>query len=51
MKLATFTTTDNPSPRTGIVQAESILDLSTVGVTSEMKTIIKGGVDLSLIHI
>ena len=47
MKLATFTTTDNPSPRTGIVQAESILDLSTVGVTSEMKTIIKGGVDIA----
>jgi len=47
MKLATFTTADNPSPRIGVVQGNTVLDLATAGVTSNMKELIKGGVDVA----
>ena len=47
MKLATFTTADNPSPRIGVVQGDTVLDLATAGVTSNMKELIKGGVDVA----
>ena len=47
MKLATFTTADNPSPRIGVVQGNTVLDLATAGVTSNMKELIKGGVDIA----
>ena len=47
MKLATFTTADNPSPRIGVVQGDTVLDLATAGVTSNMKELIKGGVDIA----
>ena len=43
MKLATFTTNENPSPRVGVVKENTILDLSTVGITGEMKDVIKAG--------
>ncbi len=47
MKLVTFTTADNPSPRIGVVQGNTVLDLATAGVTSNMKELIKGGVDIA----
>ena len=47
MKLATFTTADNPSPRIGVVQGDTVLDLATAGVTSNMKELIKGGLDVA----
>lgn len=47
MKLATFTTADNPSPRIGVVQGDTVLDLATAGVTSNMKELIKGGADVA----
>ena len=47
MKLATFTTADNPSPRIGVVQGDTVLDLTTAGVTSNMKELIKGGLDVA----
>ncbi|SVC71975.1 uncharacterized protein METZ01_LOCUS324829, partial [marine metagenome] len=47
MKLATFTTANNPSPRIGVVQGDTVLDLTTAGVTSNMKELIKGGVDVA----
>ena len=47
MKLATFKTADDPSPRVGIVENDSVLDLSTAGVTSDMKELISGGVDIA----
>ena len=47
MKLATFNTADNLSPRVGVVQGDSVMDLSSVGVTNDMKKLIKGGVDVA----
>lgn len=47
MKLATFKTADDPSPRVGIVENDSVLDLSTAGVNSDMKELISGGVDIA----
>ena len=47
MKLATFTTADNSSPRIGVVQGDTVLDLTTAGVTSNMKELIKGGLDVA----
>ena len=47
MKLATFNTADDPSPRVGIVENDSVLDLSTAGVISDMKELIRGGVDVA----
>ena len=46
MKLATFTTSDNATPRVGVVQDDSILDLTSAGITADMKTLINGGVDV-----
>ena len=46
MNLARFTTNENPSTRVGVVKENTILDLSTVGLTGEMKDIIQGGVDV-----
>jgi len=47
MKLATFKTADDPSPRVGIVENDSVLDLSTAGINSDMKELISGGVDIA----
>ena len=47
MKLATFTTNENPSPRVGVVKENTILDLSTVGITGDMKDVIQGGVNVA----
>ena len=47
MKLATFKTADNLSPRVGVVQGDSVMDLSSVGVADDMKNLIKGGVDVA----
>ena len=47
MKLATFKTADNLSPRVGVVQGDSVMDLSSVGVANDMKKLVKGGVDVA----
>ena len=47
MKLATFKTTDNLSPRVGVVRGDTVMDLSTAGFTGDMKELIRGGVDVS----
>ena len=43
MRLLTFSTWDNPSPRTGLREGNRILDLSAYGFPARMKDLLAGG--------
>lgn len=43
MRLLTFCTRDNPSPRTGLRHGKRVVDLSTHGLPARMKELLAGG--------
>lgn len=50
MKIATYMTTSNPKPRTGVVTGDSIVDLGSCGLPHNMKTLLSAGIDVSSIE-
>ena len=51
MKLATFTTSDNQTPRVGVVTDDGIVDLAASGdFPSDMKSLLAAGIDQSAIE-
>ena len=50
MKLATFSTTDNPAPRVGVVRDDKLVDLSTCSdLPTDMKALLASGIDTAAI--
>lgn len=47
MKLATFTTSDNSTPRIGIIQDDNVIDLTGSGAPADMVELIRQGIDVS----
>lgn len=45
MKLATYSTSDDPSPRVGLVRSDEIISLAENGIEGEMMSLLAGGID------
>lgn len=50
MKIATYRTADNQTPRTGVVQADTIIDLASCGQPGDMISLLSTGPDIERIN-
>ena len=51
MKLATFSTMDNPAPRVGVLRDDALVDLSTCSdLPTDLKTLLAAGIDTTAIR-
>lgn len=47
MKIATYRTNDDETPRTGVLQDEAVIDLSSCGLPGDMISLLKAGIDVA----
>jgi 2-keto-4-pentenoate hydratase/2-oxohepta-3-ene-1,7-dioic acid hydratase in catechol pathway len=49
MKIATYRTSDNPTPRTGVIEGDELIDLTSCGQPGDMIALLNAGMDVDAI--
>lgn len=49
MKIATYRTSDNPTPRTGVIDGDELIDLTSCGQPGDMIALLKAGIEVDAI--